>query len=365
MTAAHTRGSVVPPAPGRWPVAVLGATGAVGQTFVRMLAGHPWFDLVEVAASERSVGKTYREAARWLEGELPERVAGLTVLPCDPDSVRAPVVFSALDAAVASEAEPAFARDGRVVLSNAKSYRMEPDVPIMIAEVNASHLSVIHRQRAERGWSGAIVTNGNCAAIVAAVALAPLHEAFGIKQLFCATMQATSGAGYPGVPSLDILSNVIPFIGDEEPKVERELPKMLGAMRAGVLQPATFGVSSHCNRVPVEHGHTVCMSVSFEQFPLVPDALRVLRAWRGDERVRGLPSAPDTPLLVTEDESRPQPRRDVHAGRGMTVVVGRVRPDPVFDLRLVAMGHNVVRGAAGGSVLNAEVMAAAGMLPLP
>ena len=354
-----------PAPPGRWPVAVLGATGAVGQTFVRLLANHPWFDLIEVAASERSAGKPYREAARWLEGEMPAKVAGLTVLPCDPGAVRAPVVFSALDHAVAQTAEPAFARDGRVVLSNAKSYRMEPDVPIMIAEVNSSHLGVLHRQRAERGWSGAIVTNGNCSAIVTALALAPLHEAFGIKQLFAATMQATSGAGYPGVPSLDILGNVIPFIGDEEPKLEKEVPKMLGTLRARALEPATFGVSAHCNRVPVEHGHTVCMSVSFEQFPLVPDAIRVMRSWRGDERVRGLPSAPEPPLFITDDESRPQPRRDVHSGRGMTVVVGRVRPDPVFDLRLVAMGHNVVRGAAGGSVLNAEVMATCGMLPLP
>ena len=347
----------------RIPVAVLGATGAVGQTFVRLLEGHPWFELAEVAASERSAGRAYRDATRWLEGAMPERVAGMTVRACAPDDVAAPIVFSALDAAAAGEIEPAFARAGRLVLSNAKNYRMDPDVPLMIPEVNADQTALLAVQRRARGWDGAIVTNANCAATVAAMALAPLHAAFGVRQLFLATMQAVSGAGYPGVPSLDILGNVIPFIGDEEPKLERELPKLLGRYRDGAVEHATFRASAHTNRVPVEHGHTVCMSVAFERAPTTAEATEALRAWRGDADVAALPSAPRPPLVVTDAESRPQPRRDVGAGNGMAVVVGRVRPDPVLDLRLVALGHNTVRGAAGGSVLNAELLVARGLVP--
>jgi aspartate-semialdehyde dehydrogenase len=346
------------------PVAVLGATGAVGQTFVRLLAGHPWFRLVEVAASERSAGKRYGEATAWLDGAIPEGIAGLTVLPCDPGAVSAPLVFSALDAQVAGEAEGAFARAGRVVLSNAKNYRMEPDVPLLIPEVNAGHVGLLAGQRRRRGWSGAIVTNPNCAATVAAMALAPLHESFGVTQVFATTMQAVSGAGYPGVPSLDILGNVIPFIGEEEEKIERELPKLLGRLTGGgdTVEAAPFTVSAHANRVAVEHGHTVCLTVKLAR-PATPDeARRVLAAWRGADAAHGLPSAPEHPVMVTDQEARPQPRRDVMAGGGMTVVVGRVRRDAVLDLRLVAMGHNTIRGAAGGSVLNAELLAACGQL---
>ena len=348
----------------RIPVAVLGATGAVGQTFVRLLHAHPWFELAEVAASERSAGRPYREATRWLEGALPERVAGLTVRACGPDEVSAPIVFSALDAAAAGDIEPAFARAGRLVLSNAKNYRMEPDVPLMIPEVNADQTALLEVQRRTRGWAGAIVTNANCAATVAAMALAPLHEAFGVRQLFLATMQAVSGAGYPGVPSLDILGNVIPFIGDEEPKLERELPKLLGRYTRDAVEPAPFRTSAHTNRVPVEHGHTVCMSVGFDRAPSAADATEVLRAWRGAPDVAALPSAPRPPLVVTDAENRPQARRDVNEGGGMAVVVGRVRPDPVLDLRLVALGHNTIRGAAGGSVLNAELLVARGLAPV-
>jgi len=212
----------------RLPVAILGATGAVGQTFIRCLRNHPWFEVTELAASERSAGKRYADATRWLEGELPGELADRTVLPCDPAEISAPIVFSALDAAAAGDLEPAFARSGALVLSNAKNFRMEPDVPLVIPEVNANHLSLLEQQRRSRGWSGGIVTNANCAATVATVALAPLHEAFGVRQVFVVTMQAVSGAGYPGVPSLDILGNVIPYIGEEEPKIEREIPKMLG-----------------------------------------------------------------------------------------------------------------------------------------
>ena len=345
----------------RLPVAVLGATGAVGQTFIRLLEDHPWFRLAEVAASERSAGKRYGDVTRWIEGTLPAAAAGMTVTLCDPATVRSPIVFCALDAAAAEELEPAFARAGRFVLSNAKHFRMESDVPLVIPEVNADHLALLDAQRA-RGWSGGVVTNANCAATVAAMALAPLHAAFGLTELFLSTMQAVSGAGYPGVPSLDILGNVIPYIGDEEPKLEREMQKMLGTLVGASVTPAAFVVSAHANRVPVEHGHTVAMSARFARKPTVALALEVLREWRGAESVRGLPSAPEHPLLVTDAPDRPQPRRDVMAGKGMSVTVGRVREDSMFDLKFVAMGHNTIRGAAGGSILNAELLAATGRL---
>jgi aspartate-semialdehyde dehydrogenase len=349
--------------PGRWPVAVLGATGAVGQTFIRLLAGHPWFTVTEVAASERSAGRKYADVTRWLEGTMPAEVASLEVLPCAPNAVSAPIVFSALDSGVAGEIEPLFAAAGRFVLSNAKNFRMEDDVPLVIPEVNGDHLDLIAVQRARRGWHGAIVTNANCAATVAAVALAPLHEAFGLRTLFAATMQAVSGAGYPGVASLDILGNVIPFISEEEGKIERELPKMLGRFDNGRVVEADFLVSAHANRVAVEHGHTVVMSCGFTKRPTPDEAVQVLRAWRGRAEARGLPSSPVRPLVVDDAPDRPQPRRDVHRGGGMTVSVGRVRADTVLDLRFVALGHNTIRGAAGGSILNAETLAAAGAIP--
>lgn len=347
----------------RWPVAVLGATGAVGQTFVRLLAEHPWFELMEVAASERSRGRSYREAARWLEGAMPDDVATREVLPCDPEAVTAPVVFSALDASAAGEIEEAFARAGKLVLSNARNHRMDTDVPLVIPEVNGSHLSVLTEQRERRGWSGAIVTNANCAATVIAMALAPLHERFRLRQAAVVTMQAISGAGYPGVPGLDIVGNVIPYIAGEEDKIERELCKILGAAGDRAIEPAAFDVSVHANRVAVEHGHTACISASFEQPVTADEALAVLRSWRGDPRVSSLPSAPPVPLVVREEPDRPQPRRDTNDGRGMTVSVGRVREDALFDVRMVALGHNTVRGAAGGSLLNAELLAAMDQLP--
>lgn len=341
-------------------VAVLGATGAVGQTFIRLLAGHPWFQIAEVAASERSAGKRYADVTRWIEGDMPADVAKLTVTACDPAVVKAPIVFSALDSNVAGEVEAAFAAAGRLVLSNAKNYRMEPDVPLVIPEVNADHLALLDVQRANRGWTGGIVTNANCAATMAAMALAPLHAAFGARRIFVATMQAVSGAGYPGVPSLDILGNVIPYIGEEEPKIEREMQKMLGALGGDAVVPAPFVVSAHANRVAVENGHTVCLSVEFDTKPSLEDAARVLREWKGAPSVRGLPSAPDVPLHFFENNDRPQPRRDVMRGGGMTVSVGRLRPDPLFHLKFIAMGHNTIRGAAGGSILNAELLAASG-----
>jgi aspartate-semialdehyde dehydrogenase len=347
----------------RWPVAILGATGAVGQSFIRLLADHPWFEITDLAASERSAGRAYGDVVRWLEGSLPDRIAALPLLPCTPEAVRAPVVFSALDSAAAGEIEPAFARAGRFVLSNAQNFRMEPDVPLVIPEINADHLGVLGTQRRRRHWTGAIVTNANCAATGAAVALAPLHTAFGVEQVFVTTMQAVSGAGYPGVPSLDILGNVVPFIGEEEAKIERELPKLLGSWNGTAFELAPFAVSAQTNRVPVEHGHLTCLAVKLARRASPEDAIDALRSWSGGQHTRGLPSAPDHALVVTTADARPQPRRDANVGHGMTVTVGRVRSDPILDLRLVALAHNVIRGAAGGSILNAELLAVRGELP--
>jgi len=351
------------PEGGRIRVAVLGATGAVGQTFVRLLHGHPLFELAEVAASERSAGRSYAEATHWHEGELPAAAGGLTVLPCDAEAVTSKVVFSALDASVAGSVEEAFARAGAIVLSNARNHRMDDDVPLVIPEVNANHLALIDAQRANRGWDGAIVTNANCAATVATMALAPLHEAFGVRSVVVTTLQAVSGAGYPGVPSLDILGSVIPYIDGEEEKIESEVIKLLGVLDGQRIVPAPITISAHANRVAVEHGHTVCMTVGFER-PVTPEeATTVVEAWRGGRECEGLPSAPEEPLVYRAESDRPQARKDVDAGGGMSVVVGRVRSDSVMHLRLVALGHNIVRGAAGGSMLNAEVLGRMGRIP--
>lgn len=347
----------------RWPVAILGATGAVGQTFIRQLAGHPWFEIAELAASDRSAGRSYAEACRWLEGDLPAGLAERAVVRCDPADVQSPVVFSALDSGVAGDVEQAFARAGRLVLSNAKNHRMDADVPLVIPEVNAPHLALLEAQRRNRKWTGGIVTNANCAATVAAMAMAPLHEAFGVERAMVFTMQAVSGAGYPGVASLDILGNVIPFINEEEPKVERELAKLLGSFADGAVEVAPMTVSAHTNRVPTEHGHLVCLSLGFGRRVSPDEASEAMGDWRGHEDARGLPGAPQRPLVVTREPDRPQTRRDVMAGRGMTVTAGRIRRDPLFDIKLVALGHNTIRGAAGGSILNAELLASRGLLP--
>ena len=315
MTTAHPFGGR------RLPVAVLGATGTVGQLFIRLLADHPWFRVTTVAASERSAGRPFAEAATWHEGTIPADVAPLVVKRCDPAEVTERVVFSALDSAAALAVEPEFARAGAVVLSNP-----------------------------------------NCSTINIVMAIAPLHRAFGLRKLFAVTMQAISGAGYPGVASLDILGNVIPFIGDEEPKVETEPQKLLGDFDGERVRMAPFVTSAQTNRVAVRHGHTACLSMAFERHPHEDEALAVLRDWPGGIAHLGLPTAPPTPLVVHEAENRPQPIKDVDRDAGMSVHVGRVRPDPLFDLRLVCMGHNVMRGAAGASVLNAELMAVRGLL---
>ena len=346
----------------RIPVAVLGATGAVGQTFVELLAHHPWFELAELAASERSAGRRYGDAARWIGGAMPDGIADREVVASDPSFVRSPIVFSALDASAAGEIEPLFARAGRLVLSNARNFRMDEDVPLVIPEVNGAHLSLLVTQRERRGWKGGIVTNANCIATVIALALAPLHERFGVRRVFAMTMQAVSGAGYPGVPSLDILGNVIPYIAEEEPKIERELPKLLGRLDGDAISMAEFTVSAHANRVPVIHGHTACLSLKLRDHATPAQATEAFNQWRGEPGVAGLPSAPARPLVVASDSARPQPRRDADTGNGMTVTVGRVRDDPQLSLRLVAMGHNTIRGAAGGSILNAELLVARGLV---
>jgi aspartate-semialdehyde dehydrogenase len=346
-------------------VAVLGATGAVGQAFIRLLARHPWFELAELAASERSVGKRYGDAARWLGGEFDPMIASMPVVACDPAAVTSEIVFSALDSSVAGDVEVAFARAGRTVVSNAKNHRMEADVPLVIAEVNPSHLALLETQRKARGWSGAIVTNGNCSTIALVSAIAPLHQAFGIRRMIVVTMQALSGAGYPGVPSLDALGNVIPFIRDEEEKIEEETRKFLGALDGGAIRLAGTVVAAQTNRVAVENGHTICVSLELEQRATAADARAALQAWRGADDARGLPTSPERPLIVRDEPDRPQPRRDVDAGGGMSTVVGRVREDPVLGLRLVAMANNVIRGAAGAAVQNAELLVASGRLGGP
>ncbi len=347
------------------PVSILGATGTVGQKFVRLLADHPWFEIAAVAASSASAGKRYGEIVRWRETlSLPDRIAGLTVRACEP-GLPGPIVFSALDAEVAGPIEQAFARGGAHVVTNARNHRMDADVPLLIPEINADHLALIDRQRTARGWPGAIITNPNCSTAALALALTPLHQAFGVDKLFLSTMQAVSGAGYPGVPSLDILGNVIPFIGGEEEKIERETRKILGALGDSGVTPADFAVSAHTNRVAVLDGHMETISVGFKRRVSVDDALAALAEFRASPCVAGLPSSPTPPIEVDLRADRPQPRLDLDRGRGMAITVGRVRPCPILDLRMVVLGHNTVRGAAGQAVQIAELLVADGRVDRP
>ena len=345
------------------PVTVLGATGVVGQRFVRRLANHPLFEIRHLAASERSSGKTYAEACAWrLDGEPYGGLGEQLLVPGDPDHALSPVVFSALDTAPALELEPRFAQAGAFVFSNASAFRMEADVPLLVPEVNPGHLGLLKLQQARRGWKGAILCNPNCTATVLVMALAPLHAAFGVEAVMMTSMQAVSGAGYPGVPSLDILGNVVPFIRNEEPKVEEEVPKLLGALAGGQLQLGSMVVSALCHRVPVLEGHTEAVSVRLRGNPS-PDAVRAaLAAWVPEPQRRGLPSAPPVAIRLHEAEDRPQVRRDVELDEGMSVHVGRIRPCPILGLKFSLLGHNTERGAAGGSILNAELAHAMGML---
>ena len=343
------------------PVGILGATGMVGQHFIRFLEGHPWFKLAWLGASDRSAGKKLKDATAWrLDGEMPDSAAELFVFESKPD--RAPrLVFSAMDASVATEIERDFARAGHIVVSNSRNHRMEPDVPLLVPEINPSHLSLIHHQQKHCGWKGMIVTNPNCSTVVLTMALAPLSR-FGIEKVIATTLQAVSGAGYPGVASMDVLANVIPFIPGEEEKMERETQKILGSMSQGRVVALNARVSAHCNRVAVADGHMVAASVGFSSKPRIEDMQRAFDEFRGIPQERNLPSAPARPIVYMPQQDRPQPRRDASRENGMTVFVGRVRECPVLDAKFVACGHNTIRGAAGAAVLNAELMVSEGFL---
>jgi aspartate-semialdehyde dehydrogenase len=340
-------------------VGVLGATGVVGQQFVSRLERHPWFTVSWLAASERSEGRRYSDAAPWrLAKPMPGPAGNMIVDACVPG--RGPkVVFSALDASVAGDVESAFAAAGHIVMSNARNFRMDALVPLLIPEINAEHLSLLPEQRAARGWPGAIVTNPNCSTVVLALALAPLRL-FDIQRVVVSTMQAVSGAGYPGVASLDILGNIVPFIGGEEDKLETETLKILGS--DGGRVPLSARISAHTNRVPVIDGHTMTVSVELGSRPPVADVIAAMRQFRGRPQELNLPTAPMEPVAVSGEDNRPQPRLDADLGDGMTVSVGRVRECPVFTHKFVALGHNTVRGAAGAAILNAELMSAEGLL---
>ena len=342
----------------RVPVAILGATGAVGQRLVSLLDGHPWFRVAALAASDRSAGRRYREAARWFLPEpMPEWARDMEVVPCRPGP-DARLAFSGLDASVAGPIEEEFARAGCAVVSNSSNHRMDPDVPLLIPEVNADHLELVEAQKRRWRGGGFIVTNPNCSTVGLALSVAPLHRAFGIERLVVSTLQAISGAGYPGVPSVDILDNIIPFIGGEEEKIESETLKILGP--AG--RPASFGVSSHCHRVQVMDGHTLAVSVETASRTTPAEATRAMREFRSSLTSLGLPGLPERPIEVRDEPDRPQPKLDRMAGRGMTVSVGRVRSCPVLGLKYVALVHNTIRGAAGAAILNAEVLKAKGYL---
>ena len=340
-------------------VGVLGATGMVGQRFVSLLAQHPWFRCTWLAASERSEGKPYKSVAPWkLNTPIPGGSAERIVEACVPG--RGPkVVFSGLDASVAGEIEGAFAAAGHIVITNARNFRMDPLVPLLIPEVNADHLKLIGEQRRTKGWKGAIVTNPNCSTIVLAMALAPLRP-FNIRAVVVSTMQAVSGAGYPGVPSLDILGNVVPFISGEEEKMQSETLKILGSDGGRAPYPAV--VSAHTNRVAVIDGHTITVSVGFERKPAIEAIKEAMRSFAGKPQELWLPSAPQPPLFVTEEPNRPQPRLDADLGGGMAITIGRVRECPVMHAKFVALGHNTIRGAAGAAILNAELMHSEGLL---
>ena len=342
------------------PVGLLGATGMVGQRFILQLEGHPWFRVAWLGASERSAGRPYAEAARWVQDRpMPESVAGMVVRRAAVSADCPEVVFSAMDASVAGVIERAFARAGHFVLSNSRNHRLDADVPLVIPEVNPDHLELIHHQRRKRGWSGAIVTNPNCSTITLTMALAPLRP-FGLRRVLVTTLQAVSGAGYPGVSSVDILGNVVPFIGGEEEKLSVETCKLLGELGEGRVEPAAVTVSAHCNRVPTVDGHLVCASVDLEARPSPDEVREAMAGFRGRPQALGLPTAPRWPVQVAGGDDRPQPRRDAMAGRGMAVTVGRVRECPLLGLGFAALGHNTIRGAAGASVLNAELLMAGG-----
>lgn len=344
------------------PVGILGATGMVGQQFIALLADHPWFKVAYLGASERSAGKAFKDAAAWrLPNRLPDDVAGRVVEAAAPGTAPK-LVFSGLDSSVAGEIEAEFAKAGHIVVSNSRNYRMFDTVPLMIPEVNAEHLKLLDAQGAAQGWSGRIVTNPNCATVVLAMALAPLRQ-FGLTSTIVTTLQAISGAGYPGVPSWDILGNIIPHIGGgEEEKIETETKKILGQLAQGRVDNHGVKLSATTTRVPVQNGHTGSISIALEQKPSADAVIAAWRSFRGRPQELDLPSAPKQPLVYLDEVNRPQPLLDANRDGGMTVSIGRLRPCPLFDYKFVALGHNTIRGAAGAAILNAELLHAEGRL---
>lgn len=343
-----------------WDVGVLGATGLVGQQVIRRLEAHPWFRVTWLGASERSAGRRYGDLPWLLSGQVPAGVRDLVV--DTPIAGRPPqLVFSALDAAAAATIEPAFASAGHAVVSNARTFRLETDVPLVVPEVNAEHLALLGVQQQRRGWPGALVTNPNCSTVFLAMALAALRS-FGPRRVMVTTLQAASGAGYPGVPSWDLIGNVIPFIDGEDDKIESETPKILGAVTGDRVVNHGVRISATATRVPVLDGHTESVSVEFDDPPSIADLADAFRQFRGRSDVTGLPSAPASPLVLCEPPTRPQPRLDAEAGGGMSVSIGRLRSCPLFHARFVVLGHNTVRGAAGAALLNAELLAASGWI---
>ncbi|MGE5052700.1 MAG: aspartate-semialdehyde dehydrogenase [Acidobacteriota bacterium] len=344
------------------PVGILGATGVVGQRFIQMLENHPWFEVAWLAASDRSEGKAYAEAARWrLKTTIPSAVAKMQVSPATPEGAPK-VIFAALDSAIAAELEPRFAAAGCAVVSNSSALRMQEDVPLVIPEVNAGHIKLIDIQGWRKTSGGYVVTNPNCSAIGLVLALAPIHQRFGLETVMAVTMQAISGAGYPGVASLDILGNVIPFIKNEEEKMEEETKKLLGQVNGSKVIPGAFAMSAQCNRVAVEDGHTESISIRLKKKAKPEEIIESWKAYRAEPQELKLPSAPERPVVYLEANDRPQPRFDIDMGAGMTTVVGRLRPCSVLDWKFTVLSHNTIRGAAGAAVLNAELLKAKGYL---
>lgn len=343
-------------------VGILGATGIVGQRFIQMLENHPWFEVSWLAASDRSEGRPYAEAARWrLKTAIPDKVANMTVSPASPDAAPK-IIFAALDAAIARELEPQFAAAGCAVVSNSSALRMQADVPLVIPEVNGDHIRLIEEQSWRTKSNGYVVTNPNCSAIGLVLALAPLHRAFTLETVMAVTMQAVSGAGYPGVASLDILGNVIPFIKNEEEKMEEETQKLLGTLNGAHVVPAPFAMSAQCNRVAVEDGHTESVSIKLKKKPAPEEIIAAWNDFQAEPQKLRLPSAPSQPVVYMNAADRPQPRFDADLGAGMTTAVGRLRRCNVLDWKFTILSHNTIRGAAGAALLNAELLKAKGYL---
>jgi aspartate-semialdehyde dehydrogenase len=348
--------------PNKLSVGILGATGIVGQRFIQLLEHHPWFEVSWLAASDRSEGRPYAEAARWrLKTAIPDRVAKMTVSPATPSGAPK-IIFAALDASIAKEMEPQFAAAGCAVVSNSSALRMQSDVPLVIPEVNADHIRLIEMQPWRKAKGGFAVTNPNCSAVGLVLALAPLHRRFGLETVMAVTMQAVSGAGYPGVASLDILGNVIPYIAKEEEKMEEETQKLLGTLNGAGIIPAPFAMSAQCNRVAVEDGHTESVSIRLKKKAQAEEIIAAWNDFRAEPQQLKLPSAPAQPVIYLNSVDRPQPRMDVDSGGGMTTSVGRLRKCNVLDWKFTVLSHNTIRGAAGAALLNAELLKAKGYL---